>query len=177
MKWVSVLSLSLSWKFFSKSWAGKLKRSSIKADRSGNGSHNKRRFNSFCTEYNEYRPHEALGMRTPAECYRSSPRQFPGRLAEISYPDHMQVRRVRNHGDIKYFGRRLFTTQSLAGQYIGIEQEDEDLSLLWYCGYLLGQLDHKTWRIGPPKSRRLSPQLAAGINAPKPRKVLPMSSV
>ena len=136
-----------------------------------------RRFNNFRAEYNDYRPHEALAMRTPAECYRSSPRQFPSRLPHVSYPDHMQVRRVRNHGDIRYLGRRLFTTESLGGQYIGIEQTDENRSFLWYCGYLLGQLDHRTWRIGPAKTRCSAPQLAAELSSPKPLKVLPMSSV
>ena len=135
-----------------------------------------RRFNSFRAEYNDYRPHEALAMRTPAECYRKSPRQFPERLPKLSYPDHMQVKKVQDHGDIKYLGRRLFTTECLGGQYIGIEQKDENLSLLWYCGYLLGELDHKTWRIGPVKVRHSSPQPAAEMNEPKPLKVLPMSS-
>lgn len=133
-------------------------------------------FNEFCVEYNDQRPHEALAMRTPSECYRSSSRQFPSRLPQLSYPDYMQVRKVRDHGDIQYLGRRLFTTESLGGEYVGIEQIDEDMSLMWYCDYLLGQLDHRTWRIGPAKSRDSAPQLAAELSEPKPQKVLPMSS-
>ena len=114
-----------------------------------------RRFNDFRNEYNNHRPHEALEMRTPSDCYSSSKRNFPARLPQVNYPDHMQVRRVRDHGDIRYLGKRLFTTESLGGEYVGIEQTDEDISLLWYCDYLLGRIDHKKWRIAPVKSRPL----------------------
>ncbi len=124
-------------------------------------------------EYNEHRPHEALEMRTPLECYHGSIRKFPSRLSQVSYPDHMQIRRVYLHGDIMYKGRRLFATESLRGEYVGIEQVDEDVSLLWYCSYLLGQIDHRKWQIEPVKSRPLI-SAAAEISEHKPKKVLPM---
>ena len=120
-----------------------------------------RRFDEFCVEYNEHRPHEALQMRTPSDCYSDSPREFPSRLPQVSYPDYMQVRRVRSHGDIQYLGRRLFTTESLGDEYVGVEQVDEDVSWLWYCGYLLGEIDHRNWQIRPAKSR----PLMAGVNS------------
>jgi len=132
-----------------------------------------RRFNEFCVEYNEHRPHEALEMRTLLECYLGSIRKFPSRLLPVSYPDHMQFRRVYLHGDIMYKGRRLFGTESLRGEYAGIEQVDEDVSLLWYCSYLLGQIDHRKWQIEPVKSRPLI-SAAAEISEHKPKKVLPM---
>jgi putative transposase len=114
-----------------------------------------RRFNEFCAEYNEYRPHEALKMRTPSECYSSSAREFPSRLPRVSYPDYMLSRKVYPHGDICCFGKRLFLSESLGGEYVGIEQVDEDMSFLWYFGYLLGRLDHRKWQIGPAKNRPL----------------------
>ncbi len=112
-----------------------------------------RRFNEFCAEYNEYRPHEALDMRTPAECYRSSNREFPSRLPHINYPAHMKVSRVMDHGDVYYLGKRLFATESLRGEYVGFERIDEDQSRLWYCDYELGDVDHRKWQIVPAKSR------------------------
>jgi len=88
----------------------------------------------------------------------------------------MHVKRVRDHGDIRYLGKRIFTTESLGGEYVGIEQTDEDTSLLWYCNYLLGRLDHRKWQVVPAKPRCLSVQLAGQINKDKPAKLLPMSS-
>ena len=121
-----------------------------------------RLFDEFCVEYNEHRPHEALEMHTPTQCYCSSTRMFPSRLPEVSYPDHMQVKKIRLHGDIHYLGKRLFTTESLRGEYIGIEQIDEDVSLLWYCDYLLGRIDHRKWQIEPVKSQPLSSAASCG---------------
>ncbi len=115
-----------------------------------------KRFNKFCSEYNDHRPHEALDMRTPSECYSSSIREYPSRLPQISYPDHMQIRRVYPHGDIQYLGKRLFVTESLCGQYVGIEQIDEYTSMVWYCSYLIGRIDHIQWQISPVKSQPLS---------------------
>ena len=112
-------------------------------------------FNKFRIEYNEHRPHEALEMRTPSQCYCESPRSFPSRLPQVTYPDHMQVRLVYPHGDICYLAKRIFLTESLRGEYVGIEQVSEDNSLLWYCSYLLGRIDHKKLRIEPAKARPL----------------------
>jgi len=142
----------------------------------GNLTQQQRRFDEFRIEYNEHRPHEALLMRTPSEYYRPSTREFPNRLPEVNYPDYMQIRRVCQHGDIKYLGKRLFITESLGDDCVGIERVDEDMSLLWYCGYPLGCIDHKKWQIGPAKIARVSPQPAAEIREHKPQKVLPMSS-
>ena len=95
-------------------------------------------------------------MRTPSDCYVGSPRELPSRLPAVSYADHMVVRRVRPHGDINYQGKRLFTTESLAGDYVGIEQIADDMSLLWYCNYPLGHLDHSNWQLIPARPKRLS---------------------
>jgi putative transposase len=40
------------------------------------------RFDCFCREYNEERPHEALDYRTPAALYQPSKRQMPAKLPE-----------------------------------------------------------------------------------------------
>ena len=121
-----------------------------------------RRFNKFCVEYNEYRPHEALQMCTPSECYSSSIRPYPLRLPQISYPDDMRVTRVQMHGDITHKGRRIFVAQSLQDEYVGIEQIAEDASLLWYCNYLLGRIDHINWKIRPVKSQPLISAASCG---------------
>ena len=65
----------------------------------------------------------------------------------------MRVTRVQMHGDITHKGRRIFVTESLHNEYVGIEQVDDDMSLLWYSGYLLGQIDHENWKIRPVKSQ------------------------
>jgi transposase InsO family protein len=58
-------------------------------------------FSHFHTIYNEARPHEALGMKVPAELYELSPRRMPDKLPDYSYASNMELRRVRTHGSIQ----------------------------------------------------------------------------
>jgi len=45
------------------------------------------RFDAFQQEFNTERPHEALGMKRPADLYSASPRAYEG-LPELTYPLH-----------------------------------------------------------------------------------------
>ncbi len=45
------------------------------------------KFDTFLEEFNSERPHEALGMKCPAEVYLASPRPYAG-LPELHYPFH-----------------------------------------------------------------------------------------
>ncbi len=119
-------------------------------------------FDQFRLEYNNQRPHEALEMHTPSEHYCGSIRPYPSRLPKISYPDYMRVTRVQMHGDIMLKDRRIFVAQSLQGEYVGIERIDDDVSLLWYCDYPLGQIDHREWKIKPVKNQPLISTASCG---------------
>jgi transposase InsO family protein len=44
-----------------------------------------KRFDVFRLEFNTERPHEAIGMKRPAELYRASPRPYPSVLPPIEY--------------------------------------------------------------------------------------------
>jgi transposase InsO family protein len=86
-----------------------------------------RAFEKFRQEYNHERPHEALVMQTPASCYTPSARAYPRRLPEVEYPSRYQVRRVRSNGEIKWRGRRLFLSEALIGEPVGLQEVDQDL--------------------------------------------------
>ncbi|MDE0538291.1 MAG: integrase core domain-containing protein [Rhodospirillales bacterium] len=60
------------------------------------------RFDRFRKDFNEYRPHEALGQQPPAAFYHPSPRPWPERPAEPWYDPWHAVRRVRIDGSIKW---------------------------------------------------------------------------
>ena len=72
-----------------------------------------RAFHHFCFEYNEVRPHEALGMQTPASLYRPSPRAFQERLPEPEYGTAMKVRRVFPHGQFCWNYNDVFLSKVL----------------------------------------------------------------
>ena len=83
-------------------------------------------FSRFQTIYNEERPHEALGMKVPAELYDFSPRRMPDKLPEHSYASDMELRRVRTDGSIKWAGKMLFVGEALEGEVVGLRQVTDD---------------------------------------------------
>jgi len=79
-----------------------------------------RRFDDFRRVYNEERPHEAIANATPAMIYRPSPRPYPARVPEMVYPDHWQVRKVHQSGEIRWRGQSIFISEVLTGEPVGV---------------------------------------------------------
>jgi transposase InsO family protein len=78
-------------------------------------------FKRFQVIYNEERPHEALGMRAPAEVYVRSERSMPISVPEHEYPDAFKVRRIRTDGSMKWNGDHVFVGQAMVSELIGLE--------------------------------------------------------
>jgi transposase InsO family protein len=87
------------------------------------------RFDAFIAEFNTERPHEALGMKRPADVYVPSSLVMPEKLPELRYPMHDDVLCVRQSGFIRVNRRNLHLSDALAGELVGI-REEEDGSLL-----------------------------------------------
>ena len=79
----------------------------------------------FRWEFNEERPHEALGQRTPASVYTPSPRAYPARLAAAEYPGGWEVRTVQKHGQFNWKRTEVFLGEALYGERVGLEPLDE----------------------------------------------------
>ena len=103
----------------------------------------------FRQEYNERRPHEALGQRPPASCYVASARSYPERLAELEYPLGYRLRRVRPGGQFSWGGHDVFLTRALRGQVIGLEALDQRQSRIWFGPLELGILDGYQGTVAP----------------------------
>jgi putative transposase len=88
-------------------------------------------FDRFRCEYNQERPHEALGQKPPAALYHSSPRAYPARVPEPDYDSGVLVRSVYPHGQFFWKGRDVFLSKVLAGERIGLEPIDD--RYWWVC--------------------------------------------
>jgi transposase InsO family protein len=106
-------------------------------------------FERFQQAYNEERPHEALGMKTPAEVYELSPRELPRNPPDHRYPDGVEERRVRTDGGIKWGGSQVFVGEALAGETIGVEPVEEDLWHVHLGPLRLGVLHGRSRTIVP----------------------------
>ena len=75
-------------------------------------------------DYNERRPHEALGQRRPAELYQPSPKGYQSCPREWDYPSGSEVKRLNGQGLLHDQGQRWFVCEALAGQRVRIERVD-----------------------------------------------------
>jgi transposase InsO family protein len=119
------------------------------------------KFDAFIDEFNNERPHEALDMKTPAERYKPSPREYKG-LPEITYPMHDKTMHVMSCGRLILCRKKINICTALAGQAVGIKEVDEGLWLISFMDYDLGYVDLE--------ERSLQP-----LHNPFGPKVLPMS--
>jgi transposase InsO family protein len=106
-----------------------------------------RRFDTFRRRYNDERPHEGIGDRTPSSLWVPSSRAFPERLPTPEYPSHMEVRRVTSAGVFKWRGHRPFLSETLKHQDIGLEEVAEGIWNIVYYRTLLGRMDERTRQI------------------------------
>lgn len=108
-----------------------------------------RSFDAFRNEFNCERPHEALGNRTPVELYQHSHREYPLKVPPVEYPSHLEVRRVRTDGSIKWRDRLVFASKVLVGEWVALERTNDTHLKLYFCSVALGVLDELTRRILP----------------------------
>jgi len=106
-------------------------------------------FDLYLEQYNGYRPHEALGRKTPGSGYCASPRSYPGKIPAIEYAPGITVRQVRHNGEIKWNGALIYVSQVLAQEPLGLKQIAENQWEVRYSFHLLGTLDQRAKKILP----------------------------
>ena len=117
-----------------------------------------RAFDEFRREYNEERPHEALGQKPPATAYVPSRRDYPERLPEPrGYPMEWRVRAVREAGQMKWKGRNVMLSKALWGQEIGLKPVAEGIWKIYFEALELGEFDERHWRVRPRKTLHQQP--------------------
>ena len=112
-------------------------------------------FDVWRDEYNRERPHEALGMKRPAEVYRTSQRAYEGTPDDIDY-DGAERRKVnKGNGSICYYDEWIFITTALGGWSVGLKPAEDGLIEIWFSKLLLGYLDPQTSGFQPARTGRL----------------------
>ncbi len=104
-------------------------------------------FERFRHEYNYDRPHEALGQQPPASAYTPSARAYPSRLLPPEYAAGWVVRAVRSNGEIRWKGRKLYLSEALIGQRVGLEPVAEGVWVVHFLTAPLGVLEEKQQRV------------------------------
>jgi transposase InsO family protein len=97
-------------------------------------------FDRWVKEFNEERPHEALGMQRPAEVYAASARKYQG-IGELVYPFHDRSILVTSCGRICLHRKKINISGVLAGQTLGLKEVEENTWLVSFMDYDLGYVD------------------------------------
>jgi transposase InsO family protein len=123
-------------------------------------------YDAFRQEYNEERPHEALGMKTPASVWRPSERRYQANPPGWEYETGAEVRRLSSAGQLTIQGQRWEISKALAGEWVRLIRIGERI-LVYYCRSLVRELDSRRqrstavdrWRLGPdPKKCKGCPE-------------------
>lgn len=130
-----------------------------------------RKFDDFREDFNQVRPHEAIGMKRPDEIYQPSSRRMPRRIEAYDYPSHYIVRRVSRAGTIRVFGKQFFVSNTLHEDNVGLEEVDDGVYDLFFCFYHIGRYELRTNKIHDIVSK--VPMTRAW--ADHPSNLLPMS--
>lgn len=135
-------------------------------------------------EFNHVRPHEALGLRTPAEVYRPSERKMCSVVIGAGFPEGCQTVQLNNRGGFPWLGQQIFVTRALARMHVGLEPRDQEIRV-WFHELLLGsfalgqpgkEISVQPFRPAPP-TRADPPTDAVAHDATKELAMTPPSAV
>ena len=87
--------------------------------------------------------------RPSAACSRVIHKTLP----ELEYPDALQLRRVSDVGVISWAGRRVFISNVLRGEVVGVNRIDDATSDVFFGPVLLGSLRDDNLTLGLVRKR------------------------
>lgn len=94
--------------------------------------------------FNHERPHEALGMRCPAEVYKRSPRRYRGTPDRLDYPAGYLDRKVHHSGTIALRGTSIGISRALRGWNVGLKPVEPGCFSVYFGRLCLGRIDLST---------------------------------
>ncbi len=98
------------------------------------------RFEHVTKSFNGERPHQALGMLTPAAVYSRSERHYPAALDLLTYDGRHIVRPVRRNETIRWKSKEVFITEVLHRQAVGLLRNTNSAFDVYFGTLHLGTL-------------------------------------
>lgn len=102
------------------------------------------KFDAWRDKYNNVRPHEALGMKTPGEVYEPSQRQYIEKIKEFEYGGEYHVLKVNSWGYVRFNGWQIYLSETMIDQYIEFRPSpDGETFIACYRNYKIAEFDTK----------------------------------
>jgi transposase InsO family protein len=115
-------------------------------------------------DYNEVRPHEALGMKPPATVYVPSRRHYPRKLLDPIQWEPDEQYRLDKNGRLRWGGRWIHISSALAGESVQVAYIDDFTHLgVNYGSLFLGTIDTNALERGlriPRRRRKRSSEVS-----------------
>lgn len=101
-----------------------------------------RKLDTWRDKYNNVRPHEALGMKTPAEVYEPSKRQYIEIIKKYEYGGEYHVIKVNNWGYVRFDKWQVYLSETMIDQYIEFRpSSDGETFIACYRNYKIAEFD------------------------------------
>lgn len=89
-------------------------------------------FDTWRPVYNEYRPHEGIGMDVPADRYQPSPRTFQNAVEPPAYANTKSVRRTDLHGRFSWKGTLYRSGRAFANKSVEVRPDTDTINVYYY---------------------------------------------
>jgi transposase InsO family protein len=106
-----------------------------------------RAFDAFRFDFNDRRPHEALGQTPPAKHYEPSRRPMPSKLPNLVYGEEFVVRHADHAGSFSFKHQLIGCGSPLAHQAIGVKQTGDEEWELYFGPVLLAFLERRQGKL------------------------------
>jgi putative transposase len=106
------------------------------------------KFYDFIDEFNNERPHQAIGMKCPSDLYEKSPRPYRG-LPDLTYPSYDKTLLISNCGRVCLGRQKIHLSRAFANHSVGLNEVDESIWSVTFMDYELGYFDEESRKFAP----------------------------
>ena len=93
-------------------------------------------------KYNNIRPHEALGMKRPAEVYEPSQRAYKEKIDKYEYSAKYRVIKVNSWGYVRIAHHQIYLSETMIDQYLEFRPNpDGDTFVACYRNFKIAEFD------------------------------------
>ncbi len=114
----------------------------------GNLLQQQEKFDYFREEFNYRRPHQAIGMKRPADIYKKSERKYTG-LPDITYPGYDRTLLITSCGRVCLNRNKVHISRAFANQPVGLKEVDSGIWQIDFMSYTLGFFDEESGKFAP----------------------------
>lgn len=99
-------------------------------------------FGSWREKYNNLRPHEALGMKTPSQVYIASTRAYPEEITPWEYGGQYHVIKINSWGHARFDGWNVYLSETMVGKHIEFRPSpDGETFFACYRNFKIAEFD------------------------------------